>query len=96
MVDYSYESEVDCIALDWTVNIDWAIKNLNPSVAIQGNLDPVSLIPENSEHLEKNVNLILNSTRQRRFIFNVGHGITPECKMENVKRVVEIVKTFKI
>ncbi len=95
LVDYSYESEVDCIALDWTVNIDWAIKNLNPSVAIQGNLDPVSLIPENSEHLEKNVNLILNSTRQRRFIFNVGHGITPECKMENVKRVVEIVKTFK-
>ena len=49
---YSYESEVDCIALDWTVNLKWAIKNINPSIVIQGNLDPASLIPENSVFLE--------------------------------------------
>ena len=44
LIDYSYESNVNCIALDWTVNLNWAIKNLNSSIAIQGNLDPKILL----------------------------------------------------
>ena len=92
---YSYESEVDCIALDWTVNLNWAIKNINPSIVIQGNLDPASLIPENSHFLNEHVLSILDIMKDKKFIFNVGHGITPECKIDNVKKVVNIVNTYK-
>ena len=28
MIKYSYESNVDCIALDWTVDLNWANKIL--------------------------------------------------------------------
>jgi uroporphyrinogen-III decarboxylase len=31
----------------------------------------------------------------KRFIFNVGHGLTPECKIENVKAVIKQVKNYK-
>ena len=92
---YSYESGVDCIALDWTVNLNWAIKNINPSIVIQGNLDPASLIPENNLSLNNHVLSILNIMKEKKFIFNVGHGITPECKIDNVKKVINIVNSFK-
>ena len=86
LVEYSYESQVDCIALDWSCDLKWANMNLNSSIAIQGNLDPASLIPVNSLHLKESVVSILEIMSDRRFIFNVGHGLTPECKIKNVRR----------
>ena len=95
LIDYSYESNVNCIALDWTVNLNWAIKNLNSSIAIQGNLDPASLIPFNSSHLENIVLSILNIMKDNKFIFSVGHGLTPDCKIKNVRKVIDIVRNYK-
>jgi len=95
LINYSYESEVDCIALDWTVDLNWAIKNLNSSIAIQGNLDPASLIPSESYHLEKNVLSILDIMKDNKFIFSVGHGLTPDCKIKNVRKVIDIVRNYK-
>mgnify|MGYP003321833063 CR=1 FL=1 len=95
LIDYSYESNVNCIALDWTVNLKWAIKNLNSSIAIQGNLDPASLIPFDSSHLENIVLSILNIMKDNRFIFSVGHGLTPDCKIKNVQKVIDIVRNYK-
>ena len=94
LVQYSYESNVDCIALDWTVDLDWALKNLNSSIAFQGNLDPSSLISENNSYLEESVKSILQKMKNRKFIFNVGHGLTPECKIKNVKNVINMVRNF--
>jgi uroporphyrinogen decarboxylase len=95
LINYSYESYVDCIALDWTVDLNWAIKNLNSSIAIQGNLDPASLIPSESNYLEKNVLSILDIMKDNKFIFSVGHGLTPDCKIKNVKKVIDIVRNYK-
>ncbi|MDC1375781.1 uroporphyrinogen decarboxylase [bacterium] len=95
LIKYSYESNVDCIALDWTVSLEWAIKNINPSIVMQGNLDPASLIPTNSHFLIDEVRSILETMKDKKFIFNVGHGLTPDCKIENIKQVINIVKEFK-
>ena len=95
IVKYSYETQIDCIALDWTVDLNWANNNINKNIAIQGNLDPASLIPINSTHLKKNVLSILEIMKDRRLIFNVGHGLTPECKIDNVKTVIDIVRNHK-
>ena len=95
LIKYSYESNVDCIALDWTVNLNWAKKNLNSSVAIQGNLDPISLISLKTDHLEKNVLSILDIMKDNKFIFSVGHGLTPDCKIKNVRKVIDIVRNYQ-
>ena len=94
IVKYSFESKVDCVSLDWSVDLKWAVKNINKNIAIQGNLDPVSLIPSPSYHLRKNVLTILDIMKGRRFIFNVGHGLTPECKINNVNEVISIVRSY--
>ena len=92
---YSYESNVDCIALDWSVDLNWAKTYINKEIVIQGNLDPASLVPLNSEHLKKSVLSILDLMSDKRFIFNVGHGLTPDTKIENVKKVVNVVRNYK-
>ena len=94
LIQYSYESNVDCLALDWTVDLDWAVKNLNSSIAFQGNLDPSSLISENNSYLEENVRSILQKMKNRKFIFSVGHGLTPDCKIKNVENVIDIVRKY--
>ena len=94
IIRYSFESKVDCIALDWSVDLPWAVMNINKDIALQGNLDPASLIPCHSDYLTKNVLTILDIMKDRRFIFNVGHGLTPDCKIENVKEVISIVKNY--
>ena len=95
LINYSYESGVDCLALDWTVDLNWAIKNINPNIVIQGNLDPASLIDKNN-NLDKSVKLILDTMNNKRHIFNVGHGykILKGPKIENIKKVIEIVKNY--
>tara|TARA_B100001063_G_C16737280_1_gene542733 strand:- start:452 stop:1474 length:1023 start_codon:yes stop_codon:yes gene_type:complete len=95
LIKYSYESNVDCIALDWSVNLSWAKENINSLITIQGNLDPISLTPERSIHLEKNVLYILDTMKDNKFIFNVGHGLTPDCKIKNVRKVIDIVRSYK-
>ena len=77
------------------MDLNWAKKNINSSIAIQGNLDPASLIPNNSIFLEKNVLSILDIMQDNKFIFNVGHGLTPDCKINNVKKVIDIVRNYK-
>ena len=94
IIDYSYETGVDCIALDWTIDLDWANKNINPEIVVQGNLDPAALISEKTV-LSQNVDYILSSFSNRRFIFNVGHGLTPECSIDNVKAVIKLVKNYR-
>ena len=94
LIDYSYETGVDCIALDWTTDLRWAIKNINSEIVIQGNLDPASLISK-SIHLHKNVDFILSTMSEKRFIFNVGHGLMPECSIDNVRAVIKQVKNYK-
>ena len=96
LIKYSYESNVDCVALDWTVNLSWALESINPSIAIQGNLDPASLIPKHNPFLRENVESILKKMKDRKFIFNVGHGLTPESRIDSVKQVIEIIKEFEI
>ncbi len=95
IVKYSFESKVDCVALDWSVDLCWAIKNINKDIALQGNLDPAALIPSQSDYLRENVLTILDKMKNRRFIFNVGHGLTPDCKIDNVKQVISIVRNYK-
>ena len=67
----------------------WAQKYINQNIIIQGNLDPASLIPDQSKYLKKSVLSILEIMNNRKFIFNVGHGLTPDCK---IKMLIKLLK----
>jgi uroporphyrinogen decarboxylase len=85
----------DVLAVDWRVNIDQAWMDISYRSAIQGNLDPAVLFAPLPE-LKARVHELLKRTGTRPgHIFNLGHGILPETPVENVKAVVEIVRSFK-
>ena len=80
------------------VNIDY---NTNPKtlidkieIPIQGGLDPKVLLTDN-ENLKNKVTKYLELFKDHPYVFNLGHGILPETKIETVEELVKIVRNFK-
>ena len=94
LIEYSYESNVDVISIDWNTDLSWVCKNINPSIVTQGNLDPLSLCTKNFFEAKVSVEKILETVKNRTHIFNVGHGLTPSCRVENVKKVISLVRKW--
>ena len=79
------------IGVDWRVPLDEARRRLGPSVAIQGNLDPVVLLAP-WHVIERRVESVLKQAGDEPgFIFNLGHGILPTTPVENVQAAVDLV-----
>ena len=94
IIQYSYESLVDVVSIDWKTNLDWAMKNINNNIVTQGNLDPVLLSSDNLSVIKKEVHRILEITQEKRHIFNVGHGLIPEVKISNVKYTIDLIDNY--
>tara|TARA_B100000212_G_scaffold340225_1_gene320292 strand:- start:15268 stop:16296 length:1029 start_codon:yes stop_codon:yes gene_type:complete len=85
----------NAISVDWTISIEEASKRINGNIAIQGNLDP-SILNTNPEIVRNQVLKILEAMRNRPgHIFNLGHGIHPTAKIENMEALVETVVGYK-
>lgn len=79
------------LGISHTTDLAWALDAL-PQMAIQGNLDPAVLLA-GPEATTKAAKYILNQTKGRPgFIFNLGHGITPNTPMESVDALVAVVR----
>ena len=79
------------------INIDYDVdpKNLikNIDLPIQGGLHPEALLT-NKAHLKKEVIKYLEIFKDHPYVFNLGHGILPETKIEMVEELVKIVRDF--
>lgn len=79
------------MGFDWRVDLKDAWQTLGHDVAVQGNLDPVSLFAE-LPVLRRRAQEVMDAAEGRPgHIFNLGHGVMPEMKPENVKALVEMV-----
>ena len=88
---YVEATGIDAVSIDWSVPVDYARERLQAHVAVQGNLDPMVLMA-GGDALERAVRRIRTGLGGGRFIFNLGHGILPETPVENVRRLVELVR----
>ena len=87
-------SGVRVISIDWTQDLAIARRNLPANVAVQGNLDPI-IMQTTPEIVRRETGRILESMRDLPgHIFNLGHGITPRAKIENMAALVETVTTW--
>ena len=84
IVDVLFE-EITCASLYWKEDIEEAAKELKNKYAIQGNLDPKILL-NSDESIWDETQKICNVMKDYPgFIFNLGHGITPDidpCKVQ--------------
>ena len=80
------------------VNIDYSIdpkKIINEiQIPVQGGLDPKILLTD-KENLHLEVIKYLQIFKDHPYVFNLGHGILPETKIEMVEELVKIVRDFK-
>jgi uroporphyrinogen decarboxylase len=78
------------VGIDWTLPLDEAARRSD--VVIQGNLDPAVLFA-GPEAIKSAAESILKKAPKGRHIFNLGHGIMPGTSAENVRTLVEFVKS---
>jgi uroporphyrinogen decarboxylase len=86
------ESQADCLSLFWsTENID--LKFLSGKVALQGNLNPEILLQEDNV-ITREANKILDNFKDYQgYIFNLGHGITPNIDPDKIKLLTNYVRS---
>lgn len=79
------------LSLDTVVSTEWATKELQPHVCVQGNLDPL-LMELGGDALASETRRIISAFSGGPHVFNLGHGITIDGKIDNVHRLLEIVR----
>ena len=92
-----YKNFCDIVKPD-AVNIDYDVdpkKIVNEiKIPIQGGLDPKILLTD-QKTLRTEVEKYLSIFKDHPYIFNLGHGILPETKIEMVEELINIVRNFK-
>jgi len=91
LADYALETGVSCIGLDTQVPLAWAMKALPPGLPVQGNLDPVALVT-GGPALSDGIRTILDQTKGRPLIFNLGHGVPMTTPPDHVAELVRLVR----
>ena len=88
---FSKVEEFSALAIDSAVPAAWA-KKLQKNIVIQGNLDPLLLVT-GGEKLKFEVEHLMENLNDKPYIFNLGHGITPDAKPENVDLLLEYIRS---
>ncbi len=84
------------LGIDWQFPLVDARRLLPASVGLQGNLTPSLLSDATPETTAAEAKRLLEEMRERKgYIFNLGHGVPPDAKLENIAALVETVKKFK-
>ncbi len=93
--DYKNFCEIvkpDAVNIDYDVDAKKIINEIK--IPIQGGLDPKILLTD-QKTLKIEVEKYLGIFKDHPYIFNLGHGILPETKIEMVEELIKIVRNFK-
>lgn len=85
---------VDVIGLDWTVDIGDARKRIGSNIAVQGNVDPVTLFGSQTA-IEEAVKDCITKAGTRGHVLNLGHGVLVGTPEENVAFMFDLAKKSK-
>lgn len=91
--DELVDTGAQVLGVDWQVRLADVAKHLPATVAVQGNLDPF-LLTTTPEAVAAETRHILQEMRGRPgHIFNLGHGVPPTAKLENITSLVDTVRS---
>ncbi len=82
----------DYVSIDYDISLDYSRKLLDSSVGIQGNMDPsifYSDIKEINKYME---GLIDFGSKNKDWVFNLGHGFRPDIDYLKARHVVSWIK----
>ena len=83
------------LGIDWTVSLAGVKAGLPSNVAVQGNLDPILLTTTPAVVAAETTRLLTEMRGTKGHIFNLGHGVTPHAKLENIESLVTTVRNYQ-
>jgi uroporphyrinogen decarboxylase len=90
MLHHVARAGCEVIGVDWRIDLDRAWEQLD-GVAIQGNLDPITLLGPPKAIEERVADILGRAGGRPGHIFNLGHGLIPQTPPDNVKYLVDAV-----
>jgi uroporphyrinogen decarboxylase len=81
----------DVVGVDWRQGLDDAWEVLGPTRGIQGNLDPALLFGPRDRLLAAADDVLRRAGGRPGHVFNLGHGILPGTRIEQVQALAEHV-----
>ena len=85
------DTSADCLSLYWTMN-DFDIQFARNKTALQGNLNPKILLESKDVIKTETYKLLEKFKDFPGYVFNLGHGLTPDICPEKVKYLTELVR----
>lgn len=86
------ETGADVLGLDWRTPLDGARRTLGPNIAVQGNLDPITLFAPQAVIGRRVAEILAANAGRPGHIFNLGHGIVPNTPVDNVIHVMNLIR----
>jgi uroporphyrinogen decarboxylase len=84
------------IGIDWQTSLAEARRQIPEHIGLQGNLASSLLSDATPDVVAQETKAVLEAMRGRAgHIFNLGHGLTPGAKLENIAALVETVQDFR-
>lgn len=90
---YADQIKPEGLSLSEEIDLNWAVEALPEAITLQGNLSPDLLLVGGKQMLDQAKN-ICDIMGNRRFIFNLGHGVIKETPPEHVKDLVDFVHSY--
>jgi uroporphyrinogen decarboxylase len=90
---YAAETGIDAIGLDSSVAPSWAAAALPTTLCLQGNLEPL-LLGIGGAAMTDAAAEILAAWASRAFVFNLGHGITPDVPVAHVEQLCAVLRAW--
>jgi uroporphyrinogen decarboxylase len=86
----------DVLGVDWQSSLAQVRQVVPETIALQGNLPPALIAESTPEVVAAETRRVLDEMRGRPgHIFNLGHGLTPTAKLENIAALVETVRSYR-
>ncbi|PHQ67701.1 MAG: uroporphyrinogen decarboxylase [Sneathiella sp.] len=91
IIDFVTQTGVTAVSLDTGTRLEWAAREVQSLVPVQGNLDPILLV-NGGPAMEARIETIIDTLGHGPFIFNLGHGIIPQTPPENVEKLSRLIR----
>ncbi len=93
-IGYAKATGVQGIGCDTAMPLSLMAGDLaRTGIVVQGNLDPLLMIA-GGDAMIRRTHEILDAMQNRRFVFNLGHGITPEAPPSHVAELVKVIRSY--
>ena len=91
--EYALIKDIEAVGIDYAIDPTWVRTHISGLKTVQGGLDPLRVVSGGRE-MEQAAEVYLKLFHDVPYIFNLGHGFTPQTPPDNVQALIDFVRSF--